>query len=170
MTSVQSDVELTVPKKEISLLLPFYGKFSDVLQKRLVSLFKVTYPQVDLKIKFRTTLRLAHLFNFKDKIPLRFRAFVVYGVHCTNCDSFYVGKTKRHMATRYREHCNPKRPTAVTTHIMTENHDFSLDDMTILDTSNYRTDEELYIKETLVIRELKPDLNEHVSSYPLELF
>ena len=96
--------------------------------------------------------------------------WIVYGMHCTNCNSFYVGKTKRHVATRYKEHCNPEKPSAVTTHIMTENHDFSIDNMKVLHNSNYRIDEELYIKETLIIRDLKPDLNEHVSSFPLELF
>ena len=79
-----------------------------------------------------------------------------------------MGKTKRHVATRYREHCNPERPTAVTRHILDTEHDVSLEDMKVLE--NGKTDEELYIKESLIIRELKPDLNENVSSYPLELF
>ena len=47
-------------------------------------------------------------------------------------------------------------------------HDVSLENMKVYDKG--KTDLELYIKESLVIRELKSDLNEHVSSYPLELF
>ena len=158
----------TVSKKEVKIYLPFHGKLSDVLFKQFTALLADTYPQIDLKIVFRTTFRISNLFNFKDKIPLRLRSFVVYGVHCTNCESYYGGKTKRHVATRYREHCNPERPTAVTRHILSTGHDVSLEDMKVLESG--KTDEELYIKESLIIRDLKPDLNENVSSYSLELF
>ena len=79
MKSTQVDmVTLTVPKKEVLLILPFYGNVSNVLQSRLLSLFKDAYPQVNLKVIFRTTFRVANLFSFKDKIPLRFKSNVVY--------------------------------------------------------------------------------------------
>ena len=167
-SEVTNDVVTTVPKKEVFLILPFHGKLSDVLVKLLSALFSDTYPQDDLKVIFRTNFWLNNLLNFKNRIPLRLRYFVVYGVHCTNCESYYVGKTKRHIATRYREHCKPDKPTAVTNHLLRTGHDVSLENMKVYDKG--KTDLEVYIKESLVIRELKPDLNEHVSSYPLELF
>ena len=167
-SSDENESVSTVAKKEVKLYLPFHGKSSDVLHKQLTSLLADTYPQVDLKIIFRTTFRLSNLFTFKDKIPLRLRSFVVYGVHCTDCESYYIGKTKRHIATRYKEHRNVERPTAVTRHLLSTGHDVSLADMKVYEKG--KTDEELYIKESLIIRDLKPDLNKTVSSYPLELF
>ena len=42
--SVQKDiVTLTAPKNEITMILPLHGKQSDILQKRLVSLFNEAY-------------------------------------------------------------------------------------------------------------------------------
>ena len=68
MKSTQEEiVTQTVPKKEILLILPFHGKLSNILQTRLLSLFNDAYPQVNLKVIFRTTFRVANLFVFKDK-------------------------------------------------------------------------------------------------------
>ena len=93
---------------------------------------------------------------------------MVYGVHCTNCDSFYVGKAKRHVETRFKEHRDPRKQSAVLEHIMTTGHDVSLDDLKIY--ANGKFDKELLIKESLIIKSLRPNLNEKVASYPLELF
>ena len=167
--SVQEDtVTLTVPKKEITMILPFHGKQSNILQNRLVSLFNEAYPQVCLKVIFRTTFRISNLFVFKDKIPLRLKSNVVYGVHCTNCNSFYVGKTKRHIVTRFKEHRDIRKPSAVSEHLLTTGHDISLERVKVYGVGKF--DKELLIKESLTIKSLKPDLNEMISSYPLELF
>ena len=154
--------------KEVVLILPFHGKLSDTLHSRLLSLFKHAYPQVSLKVIFKTTFRVANLFVFKDKIPLRLKSNVVYGVHCTNCNSFYVGKTKRHVETRFKEHRDPRKQSAVMQHLMTTGHDVSLENLKIYANGQY--DKELLIKESLVIKNLRPDMNENVASYPLELF
>ena len=47
-SSHNDEISYDVPKKEIKLILPFYGKQSDILQKRLLSLFSNCYPQVSL--------------------------------------------------------------------------------------------------------------------------
>ena len=56
----------------------------------------------------------------------------MYGVHCTDCDACYVGKTKRHLITRFREHIDARKPTAVTDHVMQNNHNVVFDDVKIL--------------------------------------
>ena len=167
-TSHQKTVTQTVEKKEILLILPFHGKLSSILDKRLSSLLRDAYPQVNLKVIFRTTFRIANLFVFKDKLPLRLKSHVVYGVHCTNCDSFYVGKTKRHVQTRFKEHRDPRKQSAVMEHLIRTGHDVSIDNLKIYE--NGKFDKELLIKESLVIKNLQPDMNENVASYPLELF
>ena len=113
LTSNQ-EILATVKRKEVLMILPFHGQeVSDKLRKNLLSLCSMAYPQIELKLIFRTTFRVCNLFNIKDKIPKRFKSFVVYRVHCTNCDANYIGKTKRHMETRFKEHRNIKNPTAI---------------------------------------------------------
>ena len=40
----------------------------------------------------------------KDKIPISQKQGVVYKVNCKNCDSCYIGQTKRSVETRMKEH------------------------------------------------------------------
>ncbi len=65
----------TVPKKELFIVLPFHGsKLSTKLHKSLKSLIANAYPQVDVKIIFRTTCHVSSLFKIKDPIPLRLKS------------------------------------------------------------------------------------------------
>ena len=72
------------------------------------------------------------------------------------------------METRFKEHKNPRKVTAVTEHMLVNNHDVSIDDVTFLATG--KNDYELLIKESLIVKKLSPPLNTNVSSFPLELF
>ena len=156
-------------KKEMFLILPYHGQQqSSKLFMQLKKLLCHSFPQINLKLIFRTTFRISHMFPYKDKIPKRLQSHLVYGIHCTYCDSNYVGKTKRHIETRFKEHKNFKNPTAVTLHVMEKEHDITLDDMTIITYGS--NDKELLIKESLVVKSRKPIMNNNVKSYPLELF
>mgnify|MGYP001801514406 FL=1 len=72
------------------------------------------------------------------------------------------------METRFKEHMNVRKPTAVTEHMMTYDHPFLFDDVKIL--ANGKSDIELLIKESLTCKKLKPSLNNNAASFPLELF
>ena len=121
-----------------------------------------------LKIIFRTTFRVTNLFKIKDIIPKRLHSNVVYRVDCTNCDSKYIGKTKRHFETRFKEHLDPRKPTAVTDHMLRNNHNTSIDNVQFI--ARAKSDKELLIKESLLVKKLSPELNNNVSSYPLNVF
>ena len=151
------------------MILPFLGhQTSEKLKKSMLSLISTAYPQVELKVIFRTTCRIADLFRYKDCIPKRLKSYVVYGVYCTDCNASYMGKTKRHLSIRYKEHTDIRKPTAVTEHLSQTNHDVTFDNVKIL--GRGRTDNELLIKESLIVKKLKPILNNNVTSFPLELF
>ena len=77
-------------------------------------------------------------------------------------------KTKRHVETRFKEHRDPRKQSAVLEHLRATGHDVSLDNLKIY--ANEQFDKELLIKESLIIKNLRPDMNENVASYPLELF
>ena len=126
---------------------------------------------------FRPTLRLSHLFTFKDKIPKGLRYCVVYHFKCRCCSASYVGQTVRHLHTRVSEHLgisaltgnkssNPKL-TSILQHLDATGHTASLDDFKII--SSCSSSDELMIHESLLISKLKPTLNVQGSSVPLLL-
>lgn len=157
-----------VPKKEVLLILPYLGSMSESFERNITSLIHSAFKQVKLRIVFRTTCRMANMFKFKDIIPKRLSSRLVYGVYCTECPAFYVGKTMRHLEKRFAEHRDLRKPTAVTNHMTSNGHGFLFSDVKILTKGNHDT--QLLIKESLVIRKLRPPLNETASSYPLEMF
>ena len=59
----------------------------------------------------------------------------MYRVHCTERDATYIGKTKRHMATRLKEHLDPHKPTAVTEHLIRNNHNTTMENIEFLATA-----------------------------------
>jgi len=74
----------------------------------------------------------------------------------------------RDMAMRFKEHQNPRKTTAVTEHLLRNNHEVQIDFVSFLATG--KSDTELLIKESLLLKKLSPPLNAMVSSFPLELF
>ena len=62
---------------------------------------------------------------------------------------------------------NPKK-SAIFDHILLNGHDANFEDFTILLKENNRFT--LYLRESLLIKCDKPELNRNISSYPLELF
>jgi len=62
---------------------------------------------------------------------------IVYKINCKNCDKVYIGQTKRHLATRIKEHYNNINNTSgnfsvLTDHRLTFNHDFDWSNPNIL--------------------------------------
>ena len=51
------------------------------------------------------SLRMKKYFNFKDKTKQKLRSLLVYNSYkCNSCNAEYIGKTKRHYATRTSDH------------------------------------------------------------------
>ena len=74
----------------------------------------------------------------KDKIPISQEQGVVYKVNCKNCDSCYIGQTKRSVETRMKEHESNIRSTSnklsvISEHRIRNNHDFNCKNVKILD-------------------------------------
>jgi hypothetical protein len=62
---------------------------------------------------------------------------VVYKINCKDCDSSYVGQTKRQLKTRVSEHradiTKPLSPSVISVHRIEENHEFDWENVEILD-------------------------------------
>ena len=152
------------------LKLPYCGDVSVRLKKQLLKLFKTYYPNADLRVVFKSGFTIGKLFPFKDRAPASVRSHAVYKVKCEGCPSFYVGKTINHVFFRVkREITSMSENSPVFQHAMSsgENCHFILDNTTIL--CSDPIDSRLCIKESILIKQLKPDLNRDKESVPLLL-
>jgi len=74
----------------------------------------------------------------KDPIPIMARPNVVYKINCLECNTSYVGQTKRTLNTRISEHRNHIRrdsvqSSVITNHRLESGHDFDWDRVEVLD-------------------------------------
>ena len=84
--------------------LVFLGSQSEVLARRVKSRVSKFYGFVNLRVIFNNTCRVKSFFPCKDRFSHSQRSKVVYRSNCWDCDSFYVGKTKRQLHDRKTEH------------------------------------------------------------------
>ena len=88
------------------------------------------------------------------------------------CQDFYIGKTKRRLHDRKTEHFKGITSTchdsAIADHVTSTGHNLKWDHFEILEKGG--SDTHCKIKETLLIQELKPTLNDTVSSEKLYLY
>ena len=62
-----SQPTLTVPKKDVTLVLPYLGLHSDAITRRLKSCVNKFYGFVNLRVVFQNTRRIKSFFPYKDR-------------------------------------------------------------------------------------------------------
>ena len=98
----------------------------------------------------------------------------MYKDSCWDCDDFYIGKTKRRLHDRKTEHfkhfklSKNGQTSAIADQIVLTGHNIKWDYFEILATG--RSDIHCRIKESLLIKDLKPSLTENVGSEKLFLY
>ena len=97
---------------------------------------------------------------------------VVYKASCWDCQNFYIGKTKRRLYDRKTEHfkgiTSACHASAIAHHVTSTGHNLKLDHFEMLTKGRFVTHGK--IKGTLLIQELKPTLNDNLSSEKLYLY
>ena len=169
----------TVPKKEVFVILPYLGKTSMKIASSLKKLFGKAFPYIELNIVFRISCRISTLFSYKDRVPDSLLSDFVYYFECCSCKFTHVGITRRHKKVRICEHrgVSPKTgklrkgqiSTSVRDHML-ENADCTVNDGDFSIISRGGSKEDLEIKETLLIKKLRPTLNKASKSIQLFLF
>lgn len=140
------------------LCIPYVGGASVGLASRLRRLLRPFC--LGERIVFTTT-KLRNTFSLKCATPSRLQSRVVYKFTCpVDPDTTYVGKTRRHLQVRAKEHFT-SASSAVYQHISSCNSCQQQQDrtscFTILATAS--NDHKLNVKEALFIKQLKPPLN-----------
>ena len=101
--------------------------------------------------------KVGRYFSLKDPSPFALRSLVVYKFVCSVDQSiFYIGKTKRHLCTRIREHLSSSS-SAIFSHRLSCNCSCSAENFSII--SSACNDFDLCIKEALHIKDKNPSLN-----------
>ncbi len=145
----------------------------------------ITWTNTQLIKWFKPSVRLAHFFPFKDRLPECLRSGVVCNFLCSNCHIAYYGQTARHFNVlstwEILAHgtgeilADPKGSTVFNhlmdcmfVHVMKCTCWRNPEDFSVL---TYGASEfQLKVKESLLISKDKPVLNKAVSSLPLRLF
>lgn len=114
MTTLQP---LKEPKKRISV--PYFPAISNRLKQVLKQY------DIDVVVSSQDTLK-NKLCNYKDQRPTSDRAGI-YSVKCNDCDSVYIGQTRRPVSTRLQEHFSAVAHerisrSSVAEHMTTEGH------------------------------------------------
>ena len=160
-------------KVETIFVLPYIGLPSVIFGRKIKDLLIRNYG-IEVKVVY-TTFKVKNYFSLKCRTPLPLLANVVYKFNCSrDADLSYIGKTKRHLVTRVREHS--KSASAVCEHLEgcdACKSDYSVEkNFKILDKGN--NDFEITIKESLQIKNNKPPLNKKLmtqgTSFLLKIF
>ena len=171
----------TVPKKELTMIMPFLGTTSFKLKNELVRTFRKIVPFCNLKIVFKTNRRLSSFFPFKDQIPKSLLSGVIYKYTCAECNLSYIGCTKRFWEKRLEEHLHVSALTGNRLHggqifapmqhvrsdacpaMRIKREDFSL-------IGREKDKYLVQLKESILILTKRPKLNGNKTSVPVALF
>ena len=157
--------------------LPFFGHSSYIIRNKLLSLFRIHFPQIDVKIALTNKLTIGSFFRVKEHLPTALCSNVVYQYKCDSedCVSSYVGSTERTLHDRVSEHMGVSNRTgnklaspkfsSVRVHSTVCKHPMSEQSFTII--GRCKKGEDLRLLESVFIKHLKPDLNNSESSAPL---
>ena len=95
---IKKPVMLTVPKKQLYLVLTFVGKMSALIKSRLIRSLHKRLSFYEVKIVFKAFNRLKKYFSFKDIVPEPLRSCQIYTFTCGSCNASYTGKTFMHIS------------------------------------------------------------------------
>ena len=138
--------------RKSTFAIQYRGSVTDNFIKQLKKSGAPIQPIVTLR-KLKTTLP-----SLKPLVKKELRSGVIYKITCPGCNSCYVGQTRRHLITRFKEHKN-KKDGAVKSHFWNcVKGKASLEHVEVIDTTTKGLDHLLTL-EALYIRDLKPELN-----------
>ena len=123
---------------------------------------------------YKGVKRISIFFKIKDNTPRNLQSNIVYAIKCKDCDAEYVGKTTQHIETRLYQHKMIKGSL----HGQTQSHimEHAFDYMHNIDWNNFSVlarasnDFQLKIKESLLIKQRNPTMNNNETSVELNLF
>ena len=158
----QQQTEKDKSKNTRFLVLPYVNRKCEDFAHRIRHLVNSNFADMDFNVAFQTPRTIGNLFPFKDKIKLNVeKSMLVYRISCKQCDADYIGKTKRILFHRVKEH--QAKGSACYIHASTNpGHEMNYESIEVIDQAS--NDLKLRIKELLHILKRKPSLNKQLNS------
>ena len=149
-----------------TLVLPYYGVLSNNLKRRLKSFSRMF--SLNIRTVFKP-FKVSCYFSLKTRCPRPLQSMIVYKFSCSEHQNIsYIGKTKRHLVTRVKEHKSVHSKSAVFNHIATCNCKVSSDNFNVIYKCNDNFS--LGIAEALLINQHKPILNRTLANNGASIF
>ena len=157
---------------QILFKIPYIGLPSIIYGKTMRQIFK-KYFNIDVRIVF-STFKVKNYFSLKCRTPVTLKANVIYKYTCLcDTDISYIGKTKRHLAIRMKEHRDSQR-SAIGQHLKHCKACQSSFEQGFVVVDSGISDFECIVKEALHIKARSPALNKQLfangSLFTLEVF
>ena len=132
------NIEHTVPKKELFIVLPYLGMSSPCLRTHLQKSINSNILFCKTKTIFKSSTQLASFLRFKDNVPLCLSSNIVHKFTSGRCTATYYGETCRQFNDRAGKHSGispltnkwskSKKSTAVKSHKLIWDQSVSFDD------------------------------------------
>ena len=152
------------------------GYISEKLKCEIQNLVVKRFPHLDLILVFRNNFTIGSFFKHKERLSAPLCSAIVYIYKCGECNSSYIGSTKRQFRCRIAEHlgisvrnADPLQSTnhsSIMDHHRDAKHNISKNNFEILSKCNSNNILDLRTLESLYISRLKPSLN---SGLPIDL-
>ena len=164
-----------VPKPIVYFTTYFLGDVSKTMARDIRALLSEYYPQVHLRLLYKSANTIGSNFSFKDKIPKECLSNLVYKYTCERCNAFYIGKTDLQLRCRISQHMgisartgeklSSKNTSDVHAHSLKCRVKVKKENFTILDRVYEKSG--IYILESLHQKNKKPTIGVHQQSTPL---
>ena len=169
MTKMRRPISTNSEEPNLKIIvLPYFGQISTNLQKQIHGLN--SRFRLNCKAVFKP-FKTASYFNLKSRCPKPLKSMVIYNYSCSVDQSItYIGKTKRHLQSRVREHTEATyaNNSAIFNHRLNCTCSVKLDNFKILHST--RNEYDLNIAEALYIRDVKPSLNSTLNNNGNSIF
>ena len=167
-----------VPKPILYFSTYYLGKISKTLSTDIRNLLGECYPQIHLRILFKSHNTIGSSFSFKDKIPEECLSNLVYKYTCESCKAFYIGKTDVQFRCRICQHLgiSPRTGNELSSKVHSEIRDHSLKCKTHVSADNFvildrlQSNKGILMLESLHQKIKKPTIGTHQQSTPLLCF
>ena len=167
-----------VPKPIVLFPTYFLGDASKRLSAEITNLVCRYYPQIRLRIIYKSLDRIGNRFKVKDSIPKDCMSCLIYKYTCKSCNAFYIGKTEQHLKSRISQHQGISDRTGSTLsspvhsdirdHCLKHKQAIDYEGFTVIDRTFLPS--ELCTLESLYQKALKPNIGTHTQSTPLLMY
>ena len=167
-----------VPKPIVLFPTYYLGVVSKTVSEELNSLMCRFYPQIRLRIIYKSLATIGSGFKLKDKMPEDCMSCIIYQYKCDSCNAIYIGKTEQNFRCRISQHMGVSFRTGVklSTPVQSDIRDHCLKHRKHINISNFSIIDKTFQKSELLSLESlhqktkKPSIGIMTQSTPLAMF